>query len=217
MPWEHVAMKDPTAYLKAEDVLEMIDEEPVLRNKLIIRMLFTGGMRVSELCGTLTRDILWDENCILIPWLKKRREPGKPPRKRKIALEVGTFQMIADWINLRRAKKWRLRDPRLIPLNRKRVYHIVREAAERVNINQVGDPSNPHYPHPHTLRHSYATHRVSRSQGRIEVLSRIQEAMGHSDLLTTTSYLHTDPGELHRGFDEVWDGVFPKKVATSKG
>ena len=208
-------MKDPTALLKPKDVIEMIEEEPLLRNKLIIRMLYTGGMRVSELCGTLIRDVLWDESCIMIPWLKRRRKPGEPPLKRKIPLEVDTFQMIKEWLDLRRAKKWRLSNPRLIPLNRKRIYHIVRDAAERVYITQVGDPDHPHYPHPHTLRHSYATQRVAMSRGNYGVLKKIQYDMGHKNIEMTVSYLRTDPKELHEDFDEVWEGLFKVEATPS--
>jgi intein/homing endonuclease/site-specific recombinase XerD len=146
-------MKDPTAYLTAEHVRKMIDAEPDPRNQLIIRLLFHGGMRVSELCGALLTDILWKENCLVIPWLKRKRPEGKPHFKRKIPLDSGTMQLLKVWVDQRKKGKIKASDPRIIGLDRRQVYWIVRRAGERVGIDQVGDAANPHFMHPHTLRH----------------------------------------------------------------
>jgi len=201
---EIAAMKDPTAYLTPEHISQMIEAEPNPRNKLIIRLLFRGGMRVSELCGTEVKGLLWDENCILIPWMKRRRKEGQSPPIRKIPIDSGTMVMIKEYLEWRGKRD--IHDQRLIPLDRRMVYWIVRRAAERVGITSVGNPSSPHHPHPHTLRHSYATYRVSRTNGDYGKLRKIQLDMGHADINTTASYLAVDGKELHKEYDEAFEG-----------
>lgn len=202
------AMKDPTAYLTPNNISKMIHNEPDLRNKVIIRLLFRGGMRTSELCGIKVSNILWNENCIVIPWLKRRVKEGESQRIRKIPVDSGTLSLIKDYLEWR--KRWHTSGnsgDRLIPIGRKMVYWIVRRAAERVGIHAVGSPDNPHHPHPHTLRHSYATWRVSQTNGDYNKLRKVQLDMGHADINTTASYLAVSGEELHREYDEAFEGL----------
>ena len=199
---EAPAMRDPTAYLKPHHIAQMIEAEPVLRNKLIIRLLFRGGMRVSELCGTEISNIVWYENCIWIPWLK-RKEKG---RKRKIPLDSVTMDMIQDYLDWRKKYHVYEGNKRLIPLDRRTVYWIVRRAAERVGITEVGDHNSRYnHPHPHTLRHSYATWRVAKVGGDYGNLRKIQLDLGHAHIDTTASYLAVSGEERHKGYDEAFE------------
>ena len=190
------AMRDPLAYVSAENVARAVDNEPHFRNKVIIRTLFRGGMRVSELIGILKKNILWKENCVVIPWLKKRHKSGRR-EVRIIPLDSNTMEMIHSWIRIQHDKH----EERLFPLDRVTVYWMVRKAFERCGIMWVGI-NPPHPPHPHTLRHSYATHRVGKTGGDYSKLRKIQLDMGHASIGTTASYLQVLPGELHRGYDE---------------
>lgn len=192
------AMKDPRAYLKPQDISKMIKAEPDMRNKLIIRLLFRGGMRVSELCGTEVKKILWDEDCIIIPWLKKRREKGKPPPLRMIPLDTKTMNMIREYLEYRKKFHLNGNSPKLIPIGRKMIYWIVRRAAERIGIFEVGSS----HPHPHTLRHSHATFRVIETGGDMGKLRSVQLILGHKDIGTTASYLAVSGKELHKGYNE---------------
>ena len=200
------AMKDPTAYLKPEDISQMVKTEPLLRNKLIIRLLFRGGMRVSELCNIEVKNILWYENCIVIPWMKRRRKEGQAPLTRKIPLDSSTMDMIEDYLKWR--GKWHVQNgnKRLIPLDRRMVYWIVRRAAERIGIFKVGNNIYNH-PHPHTLRHSYATWRVARTGGDYGKLRKVQLDLGHADINTTAGYLAVSGEELHKEYDEAFEGL----------
>ena len=202
------AMRDPTAYLTPKHISQMIEAEPLLRNKLIIRLLFRGGMRVSELCNIDLVNILWVEDCIIIPWMKRRRKEGQSQLMRKIPLDSGTMDMIRDYLMWREKYHIDNHSKRLINLDRRMVYWIVRRAAERVGILRVGNPNSPHsHPHPHTLRHSYATWRVARTGGDYGKLRKVQLDLGHADINTTASYLAVSGEELHREYDEAFEGL----------
>lgn len=208
-----VPMRDPTAYLKPKQVYLMISKEPLLRNKLIIRLLLRGGMRVSEMLGIYVRSILWDEGCIIIPWLKRKKREGQSPLTRKIPLDVDTLKLVREYISA----EGRRPNEKLIPLGRRRVYNIVRRAAERVGIMSVGDPSHNQPVHPHTLRHSYATFMTSRTNGDYNELRRVQLAMGHAGINTTAAYLQVDAKELHKSYDRAWEEEPKEESRGAKG
>lgn len=200
------AMKDPTAFFKPEIVTQAVEKEPDLRNKLIIQLLFRGGMRTSEMTGIEVKNILWNENCIIIPWLKKRRNPDESVPVRKIPIDNGTLDLIQKYLQYRDSNHlYRNGSSRLIPLDRRMVYLIVRRAFERIGIFTVGGVNGKvHHPHPHTLRHSYATYRVSITGGDLARVKRIQDDLGHANIGTTLSYLHSSSEELHREYDEAF-------------
>jgi len=70
------------------------------------------------------------------------------------------------------------------PLGRERVWRIVRDCARAAGITKAV--------HPHTLRHSFATHLL---QGGAD-LRAIQEMLGHANVKTTELYTHLDPSRL---------------------
>jgi len=210
-------IRDVTAYLTRESIEGMIGAEPEFRNKLLVQILFRGGMRVSELCGDSWRgikgaqvqDILWEEKCILVPWLKRRREGGKPVDKRKVPIDSTTLQMLKEYLKGRKRGN-------IFPFERRMAYLIVRKAAERIGIKEVGDPDvgrhragsgihRGHHPHPHLLRHSYGTVRARASKGDYMELRRIQLAMGHRNIGTTAIYLDVSSEELHIGYDAAFE------------
>jgi integrase/recombinase XerD len=74
------------------------------------------------------------------------------------------------------------------PIDRKSVYHILRQIGDRAGIEGL---------HPHMLRHSYATHLLENGAD----LRVIQELLGHSDIATTQRYTQVDMKMLKQVFD----------------
>jgi len=97
-----------------------------------------------------------------------------------------------------------------MPVGRQMAYNIVREAAERVGIMEVGDPlvSKRRHPHPHHLRHSLAVHSVRQTKGNyadlIRLQERLQEQLGHSSISTTASYVQFSDEEQRKWYDGLW-------------
>jgi integrase/recombinase XerD len=163
--------------LTEQEVAALIACETDLRNLLILRLLYIAGLRVSELCT-----LKWSDT---VP----RGETGqitvfgKGGKTRTILLPATLWKQLQQLrgdtsINdpLFRSKNGR-------PLDRIRVFRIVKAAASRAGIQ--GNVS------PHWLRHAHASHSLDRGSP----LHLTQRTLGHSRIGTTERYLHVRPND----------------------
>ncbi len=211
MPVDARAMKDLRGFLSAGQIREMIDSCDNLRDKVLIQVFFVTGMRVSELVkptkgsnpdlGLRIENVLWDDNALIIRHAKRK---DNPPRR--INIDPGTLELLREYLQRRPEKS-----DYVIPIGRQMAYNIVREAAERVGIMEVGDPlvSKRRHPHPHHLRHSLAVHSVRKTGGNYADLIRLQEQLGHASLSTTASYVQFSDEEQRKWYDGLWNEEEP--------
>lgn len=153
-----------------------------LRDRAILETLYGCGVRVSELTGLNVTDIDFDEGFM--------RVFGKGGKERDVPVAGAAVRALDEYILhgrpfLRAKGRTRRADPAALFVNsyggrltRQSVFGIVRAYGGRVGIAL----------HPHTLRHSYATHML---EGGAD-LRVLQEILGHSDISTTQVYTHVD-------------------------
>lgn len=208
MPVEARAMKDLRAFLPPEIIEAMIESCDNLRDRVLIRLLWRTGMRVSELVkpgkdrspvlGLRVSNILWDENALIIRHAKRK---DNPPRR--IDVDPETLAMVREYLEKRPD-----RSEFVIPITRQMAYLVVREAAERVGITEVGDPlvSKRRHPHPHHLRHSLAVHSVDVTGADDESMVHLQKQLGHASIATTFSYLQFGDKRKRSWYDKLWEG-----------
>jgi integrase/recombinase XerD len=168
--------------LSEEEVRLMLSGETQPRNRAILRLLYSGGVRVSELCALKWRDLKPRPTGGQITVL------GKGDRTRTILLPFGVWD---DLCQLRGgagtddpvfcSRQAGLENDR--HLSRKQVYRIVRAAARRAGIE--GSVS------PHWLRHSHASHSLDRGAP----LHLVRQTLGHSSIAITEKYLHARPDD----------------------
>lgn len=173
--------------LTEEEVKKLRDATTNQRDRLVVRLLYAAGLRVSELCNLKWRD------------LKARKEGGqitvfgKGDKTRTVLVGKGVWK---ELLQLRdNAKK---DDPVFVSregghLCRSMVFHIVKNAAKKAKIE--GDVS------PHWLRHSHASHSLDRGAP----IHLLQKTLGHSSVSITEMYLHakpTDSSGLYLADDE---------------
>ena len=206
MPVETHAMKDLKGFFSPQQVEAMIESCDNLRDRLLIRLLWRTGMRVSELVrpgkdrnpvlGLRVENILWGENALIIRHAKRK---GNPPRR--VAVDPGTLTMVREYLEKRPDKS-----EFVIPITRQMAYLVVRHAAERVGITEVGDPlvSKRRHPHPHHLRHSLAVHSVRVTKGNYGDLIRLQQQLGHASVATTAGYIQFNDEEQRKWYDDLW-------------
>lgn len=166
-------------YLKHRQVLKLIESMPGVRDRLIVRMIYATGVRVSELCGITIEHIDFDDLTI--------RVQGKGDKIRVVFIDEETCRLMEAYAGDR------IFGPFFVgqqghPLSPRTVQHLFEVYA-------------PPGVTPHTIRHSYASELYKRSKN----LRVVQENLGHTSIKTTEIYLHTDLDE-RRG---VYLAYFP--------
>lgn len=193
---------DPTAQLRSPkigmrlpDVLTLQEIDDIInaidlatcegqRNRAIIEVLYSCGLRVSELCSLRMSDLYLKEQFI--------RVIGKGGKQRLVPISPrATAELEAYFVDRSRISiKPGFEDYVFIserlkkPLSRITVFHHIKELVERVGINKTVSP--------HTFRHSFATHLLEGGAN----LRVIQVMLGHESISTTEIYAHIDSTRL---------------------
>lgn len=153
-----------------------------LRDRAILELLYGCGLRVSELTSLDVEDLSLDDGLV--------RVFGKGEKERVVPIGGPASDAMRDYLAHGRSflrTKGATRPPEVSGvflnirgrrLTRQAVYGMVRDYGERVGLEL----------HPHTLRHSFATHML---EGGADLRS-LQEMLGHADISTTQVYTHVD-------------------------
>ena len=158
-----------------------------LRDRAILEMLYSTGMRVSELTG-LSREDLDDISETVLVRGKGKKERLCPVGK--TALEALRRYMA------KRPKK--LKTPAALFVSQKLTRLTVRQV-DRLIHHYVQQAQLPMTITPHSLRHSFATHLLDRGAD----LRSVQELLGHASLSTTQIYTHITPQRLKKVYDQA--------------
>lgn len=165
-------------------------EHPLyLRDVAILELLYASGLRASELAG-LEMDHLHRDLGVARVFGKGRKErvvPVGEPALIAIDRYRGELRPVLLKPERPTNRLYLSRTGR--PLERVALWQIVKKHAKTAGLSEV---------HPHTLRHSFATHLL----GGGADLRAVQEMLGHANIKTTQVYTHVDRGHLQRVIDE---------------
>ena len=182
----------------------------VVRDRAVIELLYSCGLRVSELIGLDS-----EPSGPWTGWLDLQAGEivvvGKGNKLRRLPVGGPASKAIEAWLE-RRAQVLRelqlddLKGPVFIDrlgqrMNRRAVYRLVQFAAKRLGLSQPV--------HPHMLRHSFASHLLQSSGD----LRAVQELLGHAQITTTQVYTHLDFQRL----TQVYDKAHPRARRKIKG
>jgi site-specific recombinase XerD len=182
-PYPKWVFRLPTI-LSQEEVTQLIDAALTPYHRTLLMTLYATGARRAELTHLQVSDIDSQRMVIHI-------RGGKGRKDRDVMLSPKLLEELrAHWCRLRRKpSSWLFpgnRDHRGDqPIDTKTVWHACKEAAKRAGIQKDV--------HPHTLRHSFATHLLEAGAD----LRTIQILLGHRDLEETTIYLHLSQRHLN--------------------
>ncbi|MDH7453162.1 tyrosine recombinase XerC [Luteimonas composti] len=174
---------------EAKALVEVPTDVPLgLRDRAMLELFYSSGLRLSELCALRWRDLQLDEGLVAVR--------GKGGRERIVP--VGSFarQALREW----RADNRGADEAPVFPgrgggpISPRAIQIRMRQLAQRQGLFKRV--------HPHLLRHSFASH-VLESSGD---LRGVQELLGHADISTTQIYTHLDFGHLAR----VYDAAHPR-------
>lgn len=193
-PEASIARTLPTLPKPAQARAHTRAEARALRDRVVLELLYSAGLRASEVCTLSRRD--------LAERFDSARVLGKGNKHRLVPIGVPAARAIRDYLEharpllLSRARGPALRHDVLVvsnsgrPLERVAVWQIVKRCAMAAGLSHV---------HPHMLRHSFATDLLSGGAD----LRVVQELLGHADISTTQIYTHVDGTRLksvHRRF-----------------
>ena len=159
-----------------------------LRDHALLEVLYGCGLRASEACGLNLADLALDEGYLRIRGKgdKERVAPISGAALRTLSMYLDDARRILDggrgessgavFLNVRGGR-----------ITRQSLHKIVARAGLSIGVTNL---------HPHTLRHSFATHLL---EGGAD-LRAIQEMLGHSDISTTQIYTHVDRSHIREEY-----------------
>ena len=181
-----------------ESIEKMIDATTEIRNKAIISLLYSSGLRVGELCRLAPGDIYMSTMQVHI-------RGGKNHWDHWTLLSQHSLDLLTEyWRSYPVQREYlfvALQAPHK-PLKKSGVEAIVKKIGRLVGISNA---------HPHTLRHSFASHMVEQGVS----LENIQAMMGHRDADSTHKYIHVSNKSL-MGIKSPLDHPAKKKKGRKK-
>jgi integrase/recombinase XerD len=157
------------------------------RDRALLELLYATGCRASELSQLQVRDVHLEERYCLCH--------GKGSKQRLVPLGRQAVAAVQEYLELERprlaanartAPAWLLLSRRGRRLRREAIWELVKKYSVRAEL--------PAGIHPHTLRHSFATHLLAGGAD----LRQVQEMLGHASIATTQIYTHVDQTRLKK-------------------
>ena len=222
------------AYLEPAEIEKLEEAAEYLRDRLLIRMLFHLGCRISEALGIKASDIDFKQGLVTIQHLKQRIKLSCPEcgarlgkghkfcpvcgqkvekavadekehRKfRVLPLDEETMKMLKDYLGRGGANS----KTRLIfDLSRHRSWQIVKECANKARLPRLINPESGklHNVSPHKLRDAFAVHAVKQNDSG-DGIRLLQEHLGHQSITTTMRYRKVSGEEQKEWYQKLWQG-----------
>jgi len=174
---------------EATRLVEVPTDVPLgLRDRALLELFYSSGLRLSELCGLCWRDLDLDSGLVTVL--------GKGNKQRSVPVGSHARNALAAWRDETSAPNDAPVFPgrHEAPISQRAVQLRIKLLAQRQGLFKRV--------HPHLLRHSFASH-VLESSGD---LRGVQELLGHADIATTQIYTHLDFQHLAK----VYDAAHPR-------
>jgi integrase/recombinase XerD len=160
-----------------EEIQKLFEAVDNPKHKLILMLIYAGGLRVSELVNLRKDDMLLDRMQLFI-------KGGKGKKDRYTVFSKKLLTPLADYLKLYNPSYWLFEGQDYGQYSVRSVQAILRQAVSKSGVNPYGTV--------HTLRHSFATHLLENGTD----LRYIQQLLGHASTKTTEVYTHiTRKGE----------------------
>jgi site-specific recombinase XerD len=168
-----------------------------IRNRAIFELIYSSGLRISEVCGILMRDL--DKKNLLL------RVTGKGNKERIVPVGRQAMQSIQTWLSVRPALDPQGKDEHLFVTKSGKPFYdrqmnIILQHYIRLIARQKGYS-------PHTIRHTFATHLLQNGAD----LRAIQQMLGHVNLSTTEIYTHVTLEDVKTAYHKAHPRAREKK------
>lgn len=178
-----------------EQFLQQVDSDTSptgRRNKVLIYVLYSTGMRVSEITQLTINALRLEEGFLYVQ--------GKGGKQRIIPLPEPIISLLQEYLNTLHAQFIKMHQPtdylfpvaygkKVKPLSRQACWAIIKKIAKGIDLSQIS---------PHTLRHSLATHLLKNGAD----LRSLQMILGHEQISTVQIYTHIETSYLRSIYDK---------------
>jgi site-specific recombinase XerD len=175
-------------------LFDVVERDP--KHKALLMTLYAAGLRISEALALKPGDI--DSPRMLI-----HVRCGKGNKDRMVKLSPQLLAVLRDYWKARRPQVW------LFPQNSNPTRAMESGTAQRIVVRAAKRAGITRRVTPHTLRHSYATHLLEAGTD----LRTIQLLLGHTNLKTTSIYMHVSPAKLNATASPL-DLLYPPQSTT---
>lgn len=222
------------AYLEPDEVVRLEQAAEYLRDRLLIRLLFHLGCRISEALGIKAGDIDFKQGLVTIQHLKQRIKLSCPEcgarlgkghkfcpvcgrkvekavadekehRKfRVLPLDEETMKMMKEYLGRGGANS---RTRLIFDLSRHRAWQIVKECADKARLPRLvnSESGKVHNVSPHRLRDAFAVMAVKQNDSG-DGIRLLQEQLGHQSITTTMRYRKVSGEEQKEWYHKLWQG-----------
>jgi len=157
--------------LTKDEVRRLINSIKNKKHKLMIMLMYSAGLRVSELVNLKVEDFEFSKN---YGWVRK----GKGDKDRMFIIARTLNEELQKFILENNLNNFIFMGNRGLNMSQRTVQEVIRKATKEARINKKV--------HPHTLRHSFATHLIENGYD----VASVQSLLGHNSAETTMIYLH---------------------------
>jgi len=173
---------------RAQQLLDspVADDFAACRDHAILELLYSSGLRLSELVGLNLADIDLQQGLALVL--------GKGNKQRMLPVGSKAVAAVQQWLFVREQVSPQDQALFIGVRGRRMSPQLVRERVRQAGARELGQ-----HLHPHMLRHSFASHMLESSHD----LRAVQELLGHADISTTQIYTHLDFQHLAQVYDQA--------------
>jgi len=220
-------------YLEVKEITAMEKAAGNLRDRLLIRLLFHLGCRISEALALTVTDIDFAAGTVSIRHLRSRLELSCPicgarlgvthvfcpkcgvkitkvfkehehRRKRVLPIDSQTLEMLKEYIE-RGGPVIKEGQKLIFGINRHRAWQIIKQCAERAGLPKLVNPETGkvHNISPHKLRDCFAIHAMKTDDSG-DGLRLLQEHLGHQSFNTTARYRKISGQEHQDWYQKLW-------------
>jgi site-specific recombinase XerD len=165
--------------LSVEEVLSLLQATKNLKHRVVIAMLYSSGLRISEIIDLKLSNFDFKRKQLHI-----QNSKGRKDRYATIAESI--FPLIKNYYNTYKPKMYFIENPKGGKYSPESIRAFLKKSLKLAGITKTATP--------HTLRHSYATHMLEQGIG----IRHIQELLGHSRPETTMIYTHVTRKDLEQ-------------------
>ncbi len=163
--------------LSHQEMIRLLQCTPNIKHRMVLALLYSAGLRISELINLKIEHLHIDRNQILIKDAKGRKD-------RLVGIAKSILPLLENYLITYKPELYMIEGGKGNKYTAGSIRKFLHKACKKAQIKYIVTP--------HTLRHSYATHLLEQGVG----LRHIQELLGHSRPETTMIYTHVARKDL---------------------